>query len=114
METNEVVDPATRLRELERALAAMTAERNRHSARADALTRELVRSETALAEVEVLRAKLAKLTAMEAERTRAQAYIDQLGRVERELAATRATISWRTTSPLRVIRRRIFPPRHHR
>jgi hypothetical protein len=94
-----------RVAQLERLLAAITAERDLQARRADALSRELVRSETALAELESLRVALA---ASEARADFADECREQLERVERELEAMRSTLSWRSTQPLRVVRRR-FP-----
>ena len=93
---------AVELARLQRELATAQAERDLHAQRADALTRELMASETAAADVEALRAALT--AALE----QVEHYDDvreQLDRVERELAATHATFSWRVTHAMRFVRR---------
>ncbi len=94
-----------RVMRLERELATMTTKHGLQAARADALTRELVCSETAAADAEALRIALA---VAEARADFSDEGRTQLENLERELMATRATLSWRTTQPLRIVRRR-FP-----
>lgn len=115
METSQQPNEAVCGERLQRELAVAAAHHDRLAERVAALTKELVASELALADVEELRARVESLrTELDEARAESEAELQaaylQIGNLTRELEAVHATVSWRITRVLRSVRRRSARP----